>query len=66
MRNGKGERVGGEQEGSRLQCKMQQDKAKFFLFFPNEKERKLCKKKRRRGERWEGDGGGGRGRGENV
>ena len=27
-------------------------------FFANEKERKLCKKKRRRGERGEGEGGG--------
>ena len=27
------------------------------FFFPNEKERKLCKKKRRRGERGEGGGG---------
>ena len=28
------------------------------FFFPNEKEQKLCKKKRRRGERGEGEGGG--------
>ena len=30
--NGKVERIGSELEGSRLQCKMRQDKAKLFLF----------------------------------
>ena len=32
VKNGKGERIGGELEGSILQCKMRQDKAKLFLF----------------------------------
>ena len=54
MKNGKGERIGGELEGSRLQCKMRQTRQNS-LFFPNEKERTLCKKKRR-GEK---EGGGG-------
>ena len=57
VRNGKGERVGGEQEGSRLQCKMQQDKAKFFLFILM-KRKESCARKRGGGEK--------EGRGEDV
>ena len=55
MKNGKGERIGGELEGSRPQFTGRCDKTRQnSFFFPNEEERKLCKKKRRRGE-----GGGG-------
>ena len=32
VKNEKGERIGGQLEGSILHCKMRQDKAKFFLF----------------------------------
>ena len=51
MKNGKGERIGDELDGSRLQFTARCNKTRQnYFFFPNEKERKLCKK-RRRGER---------------
>ena len=61
VKNGKGERIGDELDpwkgvDSNARC----DKTRQnCFFFPNEKERKLCKKKRRRGERDERGGGGG-------
>ena len=58
MKNGKGERIGSELEGSTLQCKICDMTRQNSFFLPNEKERKLCKKKRRRGERGGGSGGG--------
>ena len=39
--------------GSNARCDKTRQNSVFFL---NEKERKLCKKKRRRGERGEGEG----------
>ena len=64
-KNKGGEKIGrergwGELEGSRLHARCDKTRQNSF-FFPNEKERKLCQKKRR-GERGEG----GRGRGESV
>ena len=57
MKNGKGERIVGELEGSRLQSKMRQGKVlSFFLIKRNES----CARKRGGGEK-EGRGRGGEG-----
>ena len=57
VKNGKGERIGAHQgvnwKGLDSNARCDKTRQNSFLF-PNEKERKLCKKKRRRGERGEG------------
>ena len=58
MKNGKGERIGGQLEYTPMQNATRQ--GKILSFFLLKRKESCCKKKRRRGERREGEGEGGK------